>query len=118
MRRRLMADTDEAVLDESTPGDAPGDGSPDLGASAEAQDAVQETPIEVWAVLGKISLPIFQLLKMGRGAVIALDQALDEPIEIRANNHLIARGEIVIVEDKIGVRITESVTAEAARQHG
>ena len=51
MRRRLMADNDEAVLDESTPGETPGDSSPDLGASAEAQDAVQETLIEVWAVL-------------------------------------------------------------------
>ncbi len=106
------------ILDESTPGDAPDDGSQESGVGAEAQDAVQETPIEVWAVLGKISMPIFQLLKMGRGAVIALDQALDEPIEIRANNHLIARGEIVIVEDRLGVCITESVAAEAARQHG
>ncbi len=118
MRRRLMADTDEVVLDESTPGDAPGDGSPDLGASAEAQDAVQETLIEVWAILGKVSIPIDQLLKMGRGAVIALDRSPDDPIEFRANNHLIARGDIVIVEDRIGVCITENVTAEAARQHG
>ena len=113
-----MADTDEIVLDESTPGDAPDDGSSDLGASAEAQDAVHETVIEVWAVLGKVSIPIHQLLKIGRGAVIALDRGLDDPIELRANNHLIARGEIVVVEDKIGVCITENVTAERARQHG
>ena len=57
-------------------------------------------------------------LKMGRGAVIVLDRAPEDPIEIRANNHLIARGEIVIVEDRLGVCITESVAAEAARQHG
>ncbi len=113
-----MADTDETALDDSTPGDAPGGGSPDLGASAEAQDAVHETLIEVWAVLGKVSIPIHQLLKIGRGAVIALDRGLDDPIELRANNHLIARGEIVVVEDKIGVCITENVTAETARQRG
>ncbi len=113
-----MADTDEVVLDESTPGDGPGGGSPDLVTNVEAQDAVHGALIELWAVLGKISIPIYQLLKMGRGAVIALDQALDEPIKIRANNHLIARGEIVIVEDRLGVCITESVAAEAARQHG
>ncbi len=113
-----MADTDETALDDSTPGDAPSDGSPDLGAGAEAQDAVHEALIEVWAVLGKVSIPIRQLLKMGRGAVIALDRALDEPIEIRANNHLIARGEVVIVEEKVGVSIIENVAAEAARQNG
>ncbi len=113
-----MADTDEVVLDESTPGDGPVGGSPALGPSAEAQDAVHETLIEVWAVLGKVSIPIYQLLKMGRGAVIALDRSPDDPIDIRANNHLIARGDIVVVEDKIGVRITENVAADAARQHG
>ena len=113
-----MADTDEVVLDESTPADAPGGGSPDLGASAEAQDAIHETLIEVWAVIGKASMPIHQLLKMGRGAVIALDGTLDDSIEIRANNHLIARGDIVVVEDRMGVCITENVAADAARQHG
>ena len=111
-----MADTDETVLDESTPGDTPDDGSPDLNASAEASDAVNEAIIEVWAVLGKVSLPIRQLLKMGRGAVIALDRSPDEPIEIRANNHLIARGDVVIVEEKVGVCITENVAADMARQ--
>ncbi len=113
-----MADTDEVVLDESTPADAPGGGSPDLGASAEAHNAVHETLIEVWAVLGKVSIPMNQLLKMGRGAVIALDRSPDDPIEIRANNHLIARGDIVIVNDRLGVCITENVAADAARQHG
>jgi flagellar motor switch protein FliN/FliY len=112
-----MADTDETAQDDSTPGDAPGVGSPDLGASAEAQDAVHEALIEVWAVLGKVSIPIRQLLKMGRGAVIALDRALDEPIEIRANNHLIARADVVIVEEMLGVSITENVAADTARKN-
>ncbi len=111
-----MADTDEVDLDESTPGDAEGGGSPGLG--AKAQDAVYETIVEVWAVLGKTSMPIYQLLKMGRGAAIELDQAINDPIEIRVNNRLIAHGEIVVVEDRLGVSITENVTAERARQHG
>ncbi len=112
-----MADTDEMVLDNSTPGDGPGGGSPDLGASAETQDAVHETFIEVWAVLGKVSMPIRQLLKIGRGAVIALDRSLDDLIEIRANNHLIARGDIIISDDRLAICITERVAAEADRQH-
>ena len=85
---------------------------------AKARDAVYETIVEVWAVLGKTSMPIYQLLKMGRGAVIELDQAINDPIEIRVNNRLIAHGEIVVVEDRLGVSITENVTAERARQHG
>ncbi len=72
----------------------------------------------MWAVLGKVSIPIYQLLKIGRGAVIELDRTVNDPIEIRVNNRLIARGEIVVVEDKIGVCITENVAAEAARQNG
>ncbi len=111
-----MADTDEVVLDESTPGDAPDDGSSDLG--AKAQDAVYETIVEVWAILGTTPILIYQLLKMGRGAVIELEQTISDPIQIRVNNRLIARGEIVVVDDRLGVCITENVTAETARQHG
>ena len=113
-----MADTDEVVLAEPLRGDAPRGSSPDFGVGTEARDAVLEAFIEVWAVLGKISMPIHQLLKMGRGAVIALDRGLDDPIEIRANNHLIARGDVVIVEEKLGVIITENVAADTARQNG
>ena len=108
-----MADTDEVVLDDSTPGDAPDDGSPGV----EAQDAVHETIVELWAVLGKVSLPMDQILKLGRGAVIALDRALEDPIDILVNKRLIARGEIVVIEDRIGICITENVSAEVARRH-
>ncbi len=113
-----MADDDATVLDDATPGDDPSGGSPDLGAGAEVPDAVHEALIEVWAVLGKVSIPIRQLLKMGRGAVIALDRALDDPIEIRANNHLIARGDVVVVEDRMGVCVIENVAADSARRNG
>ena len=106
-----MAESDEIVLDDSTPGDGPASGSADLGASAEEQDAVHQTLIEVWAVLGKVSMPIHQLLKIGRGAVIALDRSLDDPIEIRANNHLIARGDIRISDDRLAICITERALA-------
>ncbi len=113
-----MADTDEMALDKFIPDDASDDGSSDLGTSAEAQDAVYETIVDVWAILGTVHVPIYQLLKMGRAAVIELDQSVNDPLEIRVNNLLIARGTIVVVEDRIGVCITEIVTAEVARQHG
>ena len=103
-----MSDTDKVVLEEVAPGNALDDGLP---------DAVHETLIEVSAVLGTVPIPIYQLLQMGRGAVIALDRALDDPIEIRANNHLIARGDVVIIEDRIGVSITENVAPEVVRRN-
>ena len=60
-----MADTDEVVLDEPLRGDASGHSSTCSGVGAEARDAVHEALIEVWAVLGKIPIPIHQFLKMG-----------------------------------------------------
>ncbi len=111
-----MADTDEVVLDESTPEDGPGSDSPDL--DAKTQDAVHETVIELWAILGTTPIQIHNLLRMGRGAVIELEQTSPDPLEIRVNTRLIARGEIVVVDDRLGVCITENVTAETVRQRG
>ena len=63
-------------------------------------------------VLGKASMPIHQLLKMGRGAVIELEVTVDDDAWIYANNSLIARGEVVIVGEHVGVSITDTVVSE------
>ncbi len=63
-------------------------------------------------VLGKASMPIHQLLKMGRGAVIELEVTVDDDAWIYANNRLIARGEVVIVGEHVGVSITDTVVSE------
>ena len=60
-------------------------------------------------VLGKPSMPIYQLLKMGRGAVIELEATVEDDAWIYANNRLIARGEAVIVGDHIAVSITDTM---------
>ena len=52
-----------------------------------------------------------QLLKLGRGAVVELDRKVGEPVDILVNNRLVARGEVVVVEDKIGVTMTEIIKA-------
>jgi flagellar motor switch protein FliN len=70
---------------------------------------VASVPIELSVVLGKSKMPIRQLLKMGRGAVIDLQTSVKEHTWIYANNRLIARGEIVIVGERIGVSITETI---------
>lgn len=72
-------------------------------------EAVQDIPVQVSVVLGKTTIQVNQLLKLGRGAVIELDRKVGEPIDVYVNNRLVARGEVVVVEDKIGVTMTEII---------
>lgn len=75
-------------------------------------EAVYDVPVNISVVLGKTSMQVNQLLKLGRGAVVELDRKVGEPIDILVNNRLVARGEIVVVEDRIGVTMTEIIRAE------
>ena len=69
--------------------------------------AVNDVKVEVAVVLGKATMPIHQLLKMGRGAVIELDSQIDDDAQVLANNQPVARGEIVVVGENVGVAITD-----------
>jgi flagellar motor switch protein FliN len=84
------------------------------GASPEnmSLETVYDIPVQVTVMLGKTSMQVNQLLKLGRGAVIELDKKVGEPIDIFVNNRLVARGEVVVVEDRIGVTMTEIIKAD------
>jgi flagellar motor switch protein FliN/FliY len=73
--------------------------------------AVGSVKVEISVVLGKAKLPMQQLLRMGRGAVIELDTKQTEQVWILANDKPIARGEIVLQGEKIGVSVTEMLKA-------
>ena len=75
-------------------------------------DCISDIPVEISAVLGRCNMAVSQLLKLGRGAVVTLDRKVGEPIEILVNNRLVARGEVVIVENKIGITMTEIIRSE------
>jgi flagellar motor switch protein FliN/FliY len=76
-------------------------------------EAVYDIPVQVSAVLGKSVMQVSQLLKLGRGAVVELDRKLGEAIDIYVNNRLVARGEVVMVDDdRLGVTMTEIVKAD------
>ena len=77
-------------------------------------DAVYDVSVDVVAVLGVAKLRVSQILKLGRGAVVELERQVNEPIEIRANGHLVARGEVVIVDDNLAVKLTEVMFGENA----
>ncbi len=72
-------------------------------------ETVFDIPVLVSAVLGKSTMQVSQLLKLGRGAVVELDRKVGEAIDIYVNNHLVARGELVVVEDRLGVTMTEII---------
>ena len=72
-------------------------------------EAVFDIPVCVSAVLGRARLPVSQLLKLGKGAVVELDRKVGEAIDIYVNDRLVARGEVVIVEDHLGVTMTEII---------
>ena len=94
------------------------DSEPDFieGAPRSSRDleAVYDIPVKVSAVLGKSSMQVHELLKLGRGAIIELDRKVGEAVDIYVNNRLVARGEVVVVEDKLGITMTEIIKTEKA----
>lgn len=76
-------------------------------------EAVYDIPVQVSAVLGRATMQVSQLLKLGRGAVVELDRKLGEAVDIYVNNRLVARGEVVMVDDnRLGVTMTEIVKTD------
>lgn len=80
--------------------------------SATDLQPVFEVPVNISAVLGKAHMSVAQLLKLNRGSVLELDRKVGEAIDIFVNNRLIARGEVVVVDDRLGVTMTEIIKTE------
>ena len=115
-----MADDDDLELDNDDI-ELEGEGTELLAAAEIGSDAmktskdleaVYDIPVQVSAVLGKATMQVSQLLKLGRGAVVELDRKVGEAIDIYVNNRLVARGEVVVVEDRLGVTMTEIIKSE------
>jgi flagellar motor switch protein FliN len=90
-------------------------GSPDselVNRGAADLEAVFDVPVKVSAVLGRARMEVGELLKLGPGAVLELDRKVGEAIDIYVNDRLVARGEVVLVEEKLGVTMTEIIKAE------
>ncbi|WP_416897175.1 MAG: FliM/FliN family flagellar motor switch protein [Minwuia sp.] len=72
-------------------------------------EALGDVDVDISVVLGRANMPIHQLLKMGRGAVIELDSGVDDLAWILANNKVIARGEIVVTGEHVGISVVETM---------
>ena len=75
-------------------------------------EALYDVPVQVSVVLGSATMSLSNILKLGKGAVIELERTVGEPIDVYVNNKIVAKGEIVIVDDKIGVTLTEVIAQE------
>ena len=97
-------------LDEFAPS-PPDGGAPDGVEQRSAADlaAVYDVPVNIQAVLGRAHMEVASLLRLGRGSVIELDRKVGEAIDIYVNNRLVARGEVVVVDDRLGVTMTEII---------
>ena len=105
-----MSSTDNLSLDDL-------DADPNaLGGVVEARekdlDAIYDIPVQISAVLGKSTMQVAQLLKLGRGAVVELDRKVGEAIDVYVNNRLVARGEVVIVDERLGITMTEIIKSD------
>ncbi|MGO8914995.1 MAG: flagellar motor switch protein FliN [Stellaceae bacterium] len=105
-----MSDPHNLQLDELD-GDQTG-GSEARPQNAKDLEAVYDIPVQISAVLGRATMQVSQLLKLGRGAVVELDRKVGEAIDIYVNNRLVARGEVVVVDERLGVTMTEIVKAD------
>ncbi|MBQ1542001.1 flagellar motor switch protein FliN [Caulobacter sp. CCUG 60055] len=105
-----MSEDTPLTLDEFEPGTAL---VSDLGDADDktASDLapVFDVPVNISAVLGRATLSVAQLLQLGQGSVLELDRKVGEAIDIYVNNRLVARGEVVIVDERLGVTMTEIV---------
>lgn len=117
-----MAEDSDLNLEEVESSDAPetagGANLPEATDEHEGQltavdlEAVYDIPVQVSAVLGKSSMQVSQLLRLGRGAVVELDRKVGEAIDIYVNNRLVARGEVVVVDDRLGITMTEIIKSD------
>jgi len=105
-----MSDT-ELKLDEFAPSDVP---MAEMNMEMEEKTAtdlapVFDVPVSISAVLGRATMSVAQLLQLQSGSVLDLDRKVGEAIDIYVNNRLVARGEVVIVDDRLGVTMTEII---------
>jgi len=106
-----MAEDTDLTLHEFGPDEAPAALAHSDGEEKTAGDlaTVFDVPVNISAVLGRASLSVAHLLQLGQGSVLELDRKVGEAIDIYVNTRLVARGEVVLVEDKLGVTMTEII---------
>lgn len=109
-----MSDTEDVKWQELEQPDNPDDAPTATNTEGDnlSLEGIYDVPVKVSAVLGKTSLKVANLLQLGPGAVLELDRKVGEAVDIFVNNRLVARGEVVLVDEKLGITMTEIIKAE------
>ncbi len=95
------------------PGETPFAGAPGAVEQPRNLDMVLDIRLEATARLGRVEMPIAEILNLGPGSIIEVGHLVDEPVELLINGKLIARGDVVVVDEKFGLRITEIISTRA-----
>ncbi|MEC9019276.1 MAG: flagellar motor switch protein FliN [Nitrospinota bacterium] len=102
------------IEDIETPGEegteVANDATPTTGGETKSLDLILDIPLTVAVELGRSKMLINDLLQLGQGSVIELTKLVGEPLEVLVNQKLVARGEVVVVNEKFGVRLTDIVS--------
>ncbi|MGQ0554695.1 MAG: flagellar motor switch protein FliN [Nitrospiraceae bacterium] len=120
-----MAESDSATqFDSQTTGSPspqptsfPSVQSAEVGGTPKNIDFILDIPMSVTVYVGSTKMAIRDLLQLAQGSVIELDKIAGEPMEVMVNNKLVARGEVVVVNEKFGIRLTDVVSAAERVQH-
>ena len=108
-----MASDDLSLEEFQDPAALPSPDHGDMGDKTAADlVTVFDVPVNISAVLGKSHMSVAQLLKLNKGSVLELDRKVGEAIDIFVNNRLVARGEVVVIDDRLGVTMTEIIKTE------
>lgn len=110
--QEYAAEVAKASADPSLAGVAAKRAAPEVGAGGTNLDMIMRIPVTVKVVLGSATMPVANLTKLGRGAIIPLDRRVGEPVDVVVNGRVVARGEVVVVDEatsRFGISLTEVV---------
>jgi flagellar motor switch protein FliN/FliY len=102
-----MVDANDKITEENDT-EAPKKGAACTNGTCD-MDLILDIPLDVTVELGKVKMPINELLQLGQGSIIELSKQVGEPLDIYVNNKLVAKGEVVILEEKFGIRVADII---------
>ena len=106
-----MAEENNGVQEDVAPGEADKGAAPEAAQAQRADlDFILDIPLELSVELGKTKMLVNDLLQLGQGSIVELNKLAGEPLEVFINKKLVARGEVVVVNEKFGVRLTDIVS--------
>lgn len=113
----MVTDQSEDLLDVDIGDKKLSDSALENGGIPKNMELLMDVPLNVSVRLGQVRMQIRDLLKLNKGSLIEMEKEADEPLEIHVNDRLLAYGEVVMIKDKLGIRITDIVSLAERLEH-